>query len=183
MTNEQRDVTDEELMDRYCAGDQQAFETIFTRFQGRLVRFLRPMVGPAQAVDIAQVTFMKIHENRHRYHAGANLAAWIFTIARNTALDHLRSAPRRREVGGLEIEHGEDAPKRDVLRDAQVREALKTLPDDQRNVILLHWFGGLTFEEVGTVVGATGAAVRVRAHRGYEKLRDALGGLKQEAAG
>lgn len=170
-------------MDRYCAGELGAFDELYNRYQGRLVRFLSQMVGPSQAVDIAQVTMIKVHENRHSYRQGANLAAWIFTIARNSALDHLRSAPRRREVGGLEIEHGQDAPRRDILRDAQVREAIAKLPDDQAQVIQLHWFAGLTFEEVGAVVGATGAAVRVRAHRGYEKLRDALGALKQEGVG
>lgn len=177
------EVTDEVLMDRYCAGDQAAFELLFTRFHKRLVRFLTQMVGPSTAVDMAQVTFLKIHENRHRYRAGANVAAWVFTIARNTALDHLRSAPRRREVTGLDVEEGREGPRRDLFRDERVRDAVGQLPDDQKQVILLHWFGGLTFEEVSNVVGASAAAVRVRAHRGYEKLRQSLGHLKQEVGG
>jgi RNA polymerase sigma-70 factor (ECF subfamily) len=174
------DVTDEELMDRYCAGDQEAFDALFQRYTGRLVRFLTRMVGPAQAVDIAQVTFLKVHENRHRYRVGATFASWIFTIARNTALDHLRSAPKRREVYGIETETAADTPSRDRLRDDQVRNAIGKLPDDQRQVILLHWYGGLTFEEVAKVVGASGAAVRVRAHRAYGKLRGNLANLKKE---
>lgn len=167
-------------MDRYCAGDRGAFELLFERFSRRLVRFLTNMVGPTQAKDLAQITFLKVHENRHRYRVGASVASWIFTIARNSALDFLRSAPKRREVYG-----GDDdapAPERahDRLRDDLVRAAIHGLPDDQRQVILLHWYGGLTFEEVGEVVGATGAAVRVRAHRAYQKLRGSLGDLKKE---
>jgi len=176
------DVTDEELMDRYCAGDTAAFDALFERYTRRLVRFLTNMVGPAQALDVAQVTFMKVHSNRHRYRAGANFAAWIFTIARNTALDHLRSAPKRREVFGIETEFAADTPSRDRLRDDRVREAIAKLNEDQQQVILLHWYGGLTFEEVAKVVGASGAAVRVRAHRAYEKLRGTLAGLKEEGA-
>jgi RNA polymerase sigma factor (sigma-70 family) len=175
--------SDEELMDRYCAGETAAFDELFKRFQGRLVRFLTQMVGPTTAVDVAQITFLKVHENRHRYKTGHNLAAWVFTIARNTALDHIRSAPRRREVTGLEIDPGEDGPRRDLFSDQRVRDAIGALPDDQKQVILLHWFGGLTFEEVSSIVGATSAAVRVRAHRGYEKLLAALGPMQQEAQG
>ena len=170
-------------MDRYCAGDTAAFEELFKRFQGRLVRFLTQMVGPTTAVDVTQITFLKVHENRHRYKTGHNLAAWVFTIARNTALDHIRSAPRRREVTGVEIDPGEEGPRRDLFSDERVRAAIGALPDDQKQVILLHWFGGLTFEEVSKIVGATSAAVRVRAHRGYEKLRAALRPMKQEAQG
>lgn len=167
-------------MDRYCAGDPAAFELLFERFSRRLVRFLTRMVGPAQAKDLTQITFLKVHENRHRYRVGASAASWIFTIARNSALDFLRSAPKRREVYGDERETPAESVARDRLRDERVQAAIRGLPDDQRQVILLHWYGGLTFEEVGQVVGATGAAVRVRAHRAYEKLRASLGDLKQE---
>lgn len=173
-------LSDEALMDRYCAGDAEAFALLFERFSRRLVRFLTNMVGPAQAKDLAQITFLKVHENRHRYRVGASVASWIFTIARNSALDFLRSAPKRREVYGAEREAPAESVPRDRLRDERVKAAISGLPDDQRQVILLHWYGGLTFEEVGQVVGATGAAVRVRAHRAYEKLRVSLGDLKQE---
>lgn len=170
-------------MDRYCAGDQAAFAALFARYQQRLVRFLTQMVGPTTAGDMAQITFLKLHENRHRYRAGANVAAWVFTIARNSALDHIRSAPRRREVTGLDVEEGAEGPRRDLFRDERVRDAISGLPDDQRQVILLHWFGGLSFEEVAGVVGASSAAVRVRAHRGYEKLRTLLAALRAEGVG
>lgn len=169
-------------MDRYCAGDPAAFDLLFGRFSRRLVRFLTNMVGPTQAKDITQLTFLKVHENRHRYRVGASAASWIFTIARNSALDYLRSAPKRREVYGGDSEPAAESVLRDRLRDEQVRAAIAALPDDQRQVILLHWYGGLTFEEVGGVVGATGAAVRVRAHRAYQKLRVSLGELHKEVA-
>lgn len=169
-------------MDRYCAGDAAAFTALFERYTPRLVGFLVRMVGPAQAKDLAQITFLKVHENRHRYRVGANVASWIFTIARNSALDFLRSAPKRREVYGEERDTPAEIAPRDRLRDERVQSAIHKLPDDQRQVILLHWYGGLTFEEVGQVVGATGAAVRVRAHRAYQKLRVSLGDLKQELA-
>jgi RNA polymerase sigma-70 factor (ECF subfamily) len=60
---------------------------------------------------------------------------------------------------------------------------LETLPPDQRQVIELHWFDGLEFPEVAQVVGATLSAVKVRAHRGYVRLRQALGDDLDLAAG
>ena len=174
-------LSDEELMDRYCAGDPEAFNVLFSRYRERIVRFLSRMVGPAQAVDLGQVTFLKLHENRHRYRVGGSFSGWLYTIARNTALDHLRSAAHRREVVG-DTERPVDSSLRDGLQDDQVRSAIEGLPKDQRQVVMLHWYGGLTFEEVGEAVGASGAAVRVRAHRAYEKLRTALSGLKKEIA-
>jgi RNA polymerase sigma-70 factor (ECF subfamily) len=176
----EHDLPDEVLMDRYCAGDTVAYEVLFRRYTPRLVRFLTNMVGPAQAVDMAQVTFLKVHQNRHRYRSGSSVPAWLFTIARNTALDHLRSAPRRREVFGVEKEEADDRPSRDMLKDERIRAAIDKLPESQREVILLHWYSGLTFEEVGRSVGATGAAVRVRAHRAYQKLRGTLKSLYEE---
>ena len=180
MTLEQ--VSDEALIDRYCAGEIAAFEELFERYQTRLVRFLSQMVGAAQATDMAQIAFMKVHQNRHRYQTGRNFAAWLFTIARNSALDHLRSAPRRREKTGIEIEKGAEQRMPDPHRDRRIRAAVDALPDDQKQVILLHWFAGLSFEEVAQIVGATSAAVRVRAHRAYKKLRVSLESVKGGAS-
>ncbi len=177
------DLSDEDLMDRYCAGDIQAFNLLFQRFTPRIVRFLTNMVGPTHAKDITQVTFLKIHENRHRYRAGAHVPAWFFAIARNSALDYLRSAPKRREVFGTEIDPGKEGPKRDLFRDAQIREAIAKLSKDQQQVIMLHWYGEMTFDEVAAAVGATSSAVRVRAHRAYEKLRTSLKALGIELKG
>lgn len=167
---------DEELMDRYCGGDAGAFDELFRRFAPRLLRFARPMVGAAQAHDVVQMTFLKMHENRHRYRNGAKVSSWLFTIARNTALDHVRSAPARREVGDDDKVHTAEARAftRDVLANDVVRRAILDLPEEQRDVVLLHWFADLTFEEIAVIVKASSVAVRTRAHRAYEKLRAVL---------
>ncbi|HEY4222532.1 MAG TPA: RNA polymerase sigma factor [Myxococcota bacterium] len=168
-------------MDRYCAGDAAAFEVIFKRYAARLLRFTRPIVGVSQAQDIVQVTFLKLHESRHRYRTGARLSSWLFTIARNTALDHVRSAPARREVH-VEADATADDTVRDSLAVARIRKAVADLPAEQRDVVLLHWFGDLGFDEVANVLHASSVAVRARAHRAYEKLRKTLGDVVPEAA-
>lgn len=175
--------SDEALMDRYCAGDPYAFSTLFRRYARRLVRFVTPYVGPTHAEDCVQQTFLKVHTARDRFHVGAKVAPWLFAIARNQALDHVRSAPRRREVndGDDHASHvGVDAPARDPRLDAQVRAMIAGLPADQRDVVALHWLGGLSFPEVAVVVGASHEAVRARATRAYAALRPRLGPLATE---
>jgi RNA polymerase sigma-70 factor (ECF subfamily) len=169
-------VSDETLFDRYCAGDPAAFEELFRRYAQRITRFVTPYVGHAQAEDTAQQVFLKMHNARSSFRAGARVAPWLFTIGKNLALDHLRSAANRREVkDGEEIVVPVDARDPDPALDRAVREAVATLPPEQREVVSLHWFGGLTFPEVAVVVGASHEAVRARAHRGYGALRTQLG--------
>ncbi len=170
-------------MDRYCAGDAVAFSALFRRYHRRLVRFVTPYVGPNQAEDCAQQAFLKVHVSRSTFRVGAKVAPWFFTIARNQALDHLRSAPHRRELNDGD-DHasrvGITTPQRDPGLTAGVRHALSALPSDQRDVVTLHWLGGLSFPEVAVVVGASHEAVRARAHRAYGALRQALGPLAIE---
>lgn len=170
------DATDEALMDRYCAGDAVAFEELFRRYSRRLTRFVTPYVGPTQAEDTAQQVFLKMHHARSTFRAGARVAPWLFTIGKNLALDHLRSAAHRKELkDGEDIVVKVDARDPDPSLDAAVRSAVSALPADQRDVVTLHWFGGLTFPEVAVVVGASHEAVRARAHRAYGVLRAQLG--------
>ena len=161
-------------MDLYCQGDNVAYAELFKRYTPRLVGFLTRYVGRTHAMDVAQISFIKIHQNRHKYRSGSRVPAWFFTIARNTALDHLRSAPKKREVFGLEIDHAAQEQPQDLFKDERIRDAIERLPSAQREVVYLHWFSGLTFDEVAKSVGATPSAVRVRAHRAYKKLRSHL---------
>ena len=177
------DPTDEMLMDRYCAGDVDAFSALFRRYVRKVVRFVTPVVGPSHAEDCAQQVFIKIHQARGTFRSGARVAPWLFTIARHQALDHIRSAPRRREHadGDAHAERVAVAPTvRDRGLDDAVRAALLSLPDDQRDVVTLHWLGGLSFPEVAAIVGASHEAVRGRATRAYASLRVELSELARE---
>lgn len=173
------DVADEELMDRFCGGEVRAFDELFRRFAPKLLRYARTFVGPAHAQDVVQLTFLKVYENRHRYRAGAKVSSWFFAIARNTALDHVKAAPQRREVH-VDADAPAAALDRDALAVDRVRAAVHELPPDMRDVVMLHWFADLGFDEIAVIVKASSVAVRTRAHRAYEKLRDALGDAWQE---
>lgn len=162
-------------MDRYCAGDADAFDELFERYARRVVRFARGYVNDAAAEDIAQTTFVKLHESRHRFRAGARLAPWLFAIARHAALDVVRSAPRRREVAADDaVEPAAPAREPDPMLDARVRAAVRALPDEQREVVSLHWLGGVGFPEIARMTGVSHEAVRARATRAYATLRASL---------
>jgi RNA polymerase sigma factor (sigma-70 family) len=172
--------SDEQLMGAYVAGDAAAFRVIFERYAPLLMRaMLRDLHVREEANDLVQQTFLQLHRARRDFDAGQKLKPWIFTIAMNLKREYFRKKKRRPErsfdpetmaepaVGAL------GAARVDARR--SLSRAMADLPADQREVIELHWLDGLEFPEVATVVGASVSAVKVRAHRGYVRLRQALG--------
>src|SRR4051812_11608732 len=136
----------------------------------------------AVADDLLQVTFMKVHRARDQYRKDLRVAPWVFTIAARVRLDELRRRRRLPEDADEEAlaraaeTSPEPPPAERDLRDA-VRAALERLPESQRTVIHLHRYEGMTFAEIGAVLGTTAGAVKLRAFRGYERLREELAGV------
>jgi len=167
-------------MAAYVAGDAAAFRVIFERYAPLLLRaMLRELYVREEANDLVQQTFLQLHRARADFDAGQKLKPWLFTIAMNLKREYFRRKKRRPERS-LEAEVSLE-PAVGALGAARVEarrtlaRVLAELPPDQREVIELHWFDGLEFPEVASVVGASVSAVKVRAHRGYVRLRQALG--------
>ena len=173
--------SDEELMDAYVAGDAAAFRALFDRHAAVLYRLARRRLSSDDdARDIVQQTLLQVHRARNDFRRGAKLRPWLFTIAMNLVREHYRKHQRRREQplesAPAAAEPAEESEESDRVREraARVRAALASLPDSQREVIELHWFDNSPYDEIALIVGASVAAVRVRAHRGYERLRQIL---------
>lgn len=166
-------------MRAYIAGDKAAFEELFHRYASKLYAVLqRDLFRKEEARDLVQQTFLQLHRARHDFDTSAQLRPWLFTIALNLKREHLRRLKRRPEAP-LDLDGRTDprGPARGVLRyeaSRDLRAALSELKPDQSEVIELHWFGELSFPEVAEVVGTTLSAVKVRAHRGYARLRELL---------
>jgi RNA polymerase sigma-70 factor (ECF subfamily) len=167
-------------MAAYVAGDAAAFRVIFERYAPLLLRsMLRELYVREEANDLVQQTFLQLHRARADFDPGQKLKPWVFTIAMNLKREYFRRKKRRPERS-LDAETTVE-PAVAALGAAQVdarrtlSRVLSDLPPDQREVIELHWFDGLEFPEVAEVVGASVSAVKVRAHRGYVRLRAALG--------
>jgi RNA polymerase sigma factor (sigma-70 family) len=176
--------TDEQLMMRFCEGEPQAFDVLFARHGPPVHRFLARASGnPEAADDLTQAAFLSLVKARERFRAGARFKPWLYAIALNAARDWRR---RHREVltreGTLPTTlAAEPASQSDAGLEKAVRAALNELPANQREAILLHRYEGLSFAEVAEALGASETAVKVRAHRGYERLRVKLRGLWEDA--
>ncbi|MDY7230382.1 RNA polymerase sigma factor [Hyalangium rubrum] len=173
-------LTDEELMERFCQGDEAAFEALFGRHAGRVQGFLARMVrdGPL-AEDLLQQTFLSVIRARGRYELGTRFIPWLMTIAANAARDalrhqrHVEAWSSQRPAAPASVPPGVGDPG--VRR--HIQDALQQIPPDQREAVILSKVEGWSFEEIATMRGITVGAARLRAHRGYEKLRQLLDGL------
>jgi RNA polymerase sigma-70 factor (ECF subfamily) len=179
-----------ELMARYCDGDASAFRELYALVAPKLLGYLVKMArSRAVAEDLVQQTFMKLHRARPAYVRGADPLPWIYSIAHRTFLDEARK--QKRAV--VRVGEGEDLPEAqaDITGDAIERkdepradpelvkatlDALATLPEQQREAVVLTKLDGKSVAEAAEIAGTTVGAMKVRAHRGYEALRKLLGG-------
>jgi RNA polymerase sigma-70 factor, ECF subfamily len=144
---------------------------------------MRVLGDPGRAEDAVQDAFVSVWHHASSFDAGrGSLRAWLLTSVRNRAIDHLRGrgAHERRELE-LPPESSpagaSDDPWREValsLERAAVRDALASLPDEQRQVIELAYFGGYTHVELSELMGVPLGTVKGRMRIGLQKMRRAL---------
>ena len=172
------------LMDRYARGDDAALDELYRLCAARLRGFLaRLCANLSLADDLTQDAFLRIHAARGSFVAGAPALPWMFAIARNAYLDHLRREQVRRDhrVATTLMGSTLDLPANSGDRTAiarhmlgVVQSTLMTLPVRQREAFVLIRFEGLSLAEAALVLGATEAAVKILVHRAYVVVRAAL---------
>jgi RNA polymerase sigma-70 factor (ECF subfamily) len=181
-------------MDRYAtSGDPGAFEELYDLLAPRLRAFLlRRTPDAARAADLLQQTFLQMHCARSHFARGAQVMPWAFAIARRLLIDGLRKGGRECLADDAEGDPLEDhrcereTPDTVVARRrlaTRVREELGRLPESHRVAFDLIQADGLTVAEAAQVLGTTVAAVKLRAHRAYEALRERLGDEVREELG
>ncbi len=185
MRESEQNETDEALMERYLVGDVAAFDALFDRYAPRLYRFFQRSFGArAVAEDLLQTTLLKLHSARRTYRMGMPLKPWLFTVAARVRLDEWRRRMRK-DVKEDDLDEEIAAPaKEGIDKQAQetVRAAVTALPEAQRTVVQLHYFEGLSFKEIGDILACSEGAVKLRAHRAYERLRSVLDASALESA-
>ncbi|MSR22954.1 MAG: sigma-70 family RNA polymerase sigma factor [Gemmatimonadetes bacterium] len=181
-----RDPADAELVELAVQGDARALEQLVIRHQGVVYRFVLGFLKDEDlAADVTQDTFLKVLDRLEGFRGESAFRTWLLAIARNEALGLIRSRGRRREesideAGGFEdgpFEDGREAPDARVLEAddvARIRVALDRLPEKQRLSVSLRLFDGLSFREVGEVIGSLEGAARVNYHYGIGRLREWL---------
>jgi RNA polymerase sigma-70 factor (ECF subfamily) len=176
-------------MDRYAAGDDAAFEEIYDRLAPRLLAYLmRQTRDRGRAEDCVQQTMLQIHRARGRFLPGAQVVPWAFAIARRLLIDMHRRGGREvlaktDDESALQLLVALDAPADDVAIAKELAHridgVLRTLPENQRVAFELIKQEGLSVAEAAEMLGTTVAAVKLRAHRAYEALREALTELQK----
>jgi RNA polymerase sigma-70 factor (ECF subfamily) len=168
-------------MERYAAGDDAAFGLVYDALAPRLYSYLlRQTHDRPRAEDLLQQTLLHIHRGRDRFIPGAEVTPWAFAIARRLLVDSLRRGRREVLTATGETDQPSTWPTADDLLhaselNARVEDVLARLPPSQRAAFELIKREGLSVAEAAAVLGTTVAAVKLRAHRAYEALRNALG--------
>jgi RNA polymerase sigma-70 factor (ECF subfamily) len=190
------EVDEPSLMAAYVSGDHGAFERLFRRLAPKVYGFFMRSFGDATvAEELVQVTFLHVHRSRATYRLGLPVRPWLFAVAAHARRDELRRRYRIKEdcdeeaLVAAEAAHAAATAAGSVADDAEdaratrVREAIASLPESQRVVVHLHRYEGLTFVEIAAILGTTPVAVRVRAFRAYERLREELADLVRAGRG
>ena len=183
------------LMLRYAQGDLSAFTRLYERHKGALYRYLlRQTREHAATDDLFQEVWSRVIASRERYEPRAKFSTYLFSIAHNCFIDHCRRAgtsPTAR-AETLEDETREalmDAAHRGPERQAEsaqlaarLRAALERLPEEQREVFVLHEESGLNLEEIGALTGVGMETAKSRLRYALAKLRQSLGDVREAAA-
>ena len=133
-----------------------------------------------RAQDAVHQIFLRLLEHRDHGHI-ADIRAYLFCALRNTVINDTKR--RGRDVAlNLDDEPWFESPNRDYVEELGIRRALAGLPEDQREVTVLHTWGGLTFAQVAEVLGISANTAAARYRYALAKLRDSLSIMKGEKA-
>jgi RNA polymerase sigma factor (sigma-70 family) len=146
------------------------FQRFLDEHRAPVLGFLRAMVGPIDADDCFQETFMAALRN-YDSHDGDNPRAWVMTIARNKAIDHHRARARRAIPKADVPEVAAPAP---AERDPELWAAVAELPEKQRTAVALRFAADLRYREVAAAMDSSEEAARRNVHEGLRKLRESV---------
>jgi RNA polymerase sigma factor (sigma-70 family) len=162
---------------RLMVDRQDAIGEIYAALGATVLSYLQRLVGRDDAEDVLQTVFFEVWRHHGRYDPSRSLTAWVLGIARNRAIDHLRrqrnTAVALETLDDLPGEDGRDLAER-YARSHEVRNALNRLPHEQREVLVLAYFGGYTQSQIATYLDLPLGTVKARAFRGLRRLAKLL---------
>lgn len=174
-------LPDEELVGQAREGHLGAMDELVTRHHGSAYRVALSMLGDEDgAADVAQGAFLKAFRGLGDFRGDASFKSWLLTIVSNEARGVLRKRSRRKETAldrapplASKEESAEDALQRSQEAE-RIKILLAELPEKQRRAVTLRIFEGLSFKEVGSLIGSSEGAARVNYHHGIRRLREML---------
>ena len=170
-------VDDDLLGQRLADGEESALRACYDRYGSTVLAYLRRHVGPDEAEDVLQKTFLDVWRYSDRYDPGLSLGGWIFTIARRRAIDSLRQRrPAIVQVDTLRDLVGDDG--REIAESfawaADVRAAMSRLPATQREALELAYFRDYSQRDISRLLQIPIGTVKARMARGTRAMGDLL---------
>lgn len=178
---EKQDLTDKQLIDRYLAEDDEAFEILYSRYKKAIYSYLNKLI-PGQTTlvdDLFQQAWMKVIKNLPKYRDNQTFLAWVIRIARNLSIDYFRKESRKQAMSldGIEADVPDFAlPSKGVEAGelgSAIQKAVNTLPADQKEVFVLRQ-ENIPFKEIAVIQETTLNTTLGRMHYAVNKLRGLL---------
>lgn len=179
-----RELSDRFLVDAVISGDDEAFRVLIEREQANVIGLCRRILGDRrEAEDVAQEAFVRAYRALPTYRGDGPFGAWLGRIASRLALARLKRpselrADPTREQGWLVDAADSVDPQLMALdeeRRAEVLHAVSTLPEPQRRIVAMRFYGDMSLEEISTATGAPVGTVKSRLHRALAALRRRMG--------
>lgn len=179
-------VEDAALLARVSEGDEAAIESLYGRYGGACFGLARRILDDAQlAEDVVQQVFLALWKGSGYDPARGAVSTWLMSLTHHKAVDSLRrEGTRRRRLAGeqalLELQAVGPGPEDEAwtrMRGERTRDALRLLPAEQREVLLLAYYGGYTQREIAEMTGLPLGTVKSRTLGAMRKLREQLAGL------
>ena len=171
---------------------KESFQEIYDRFHPGILRFLSKLLGGDEAEEVAQEVFLKVDRGLENFRGESSVGTWIYGIARNAAIDRLRSRPAwhesLRELRANGADENQEDPISQIADDQAsieryligkemsecIRGRIDTLPESYRRVLVLSDLVGMTNGEIASALGVGEGAVKIRLHRARARLREDL---------
>ena len=176
---------DEELVERFQSGESSAFDTLVSRWERKVQGAIYRLVGPGEDVrDLSQETLLKAYRGLGSFKKEARFSSWLYQIALNVCRDRMRRGRGKSYVSFDELADTGEGRRgagpsaldlieaRDLSR--QVAAAVAALPEEQREVVVLKEYEGLTFVEIAETLDVPLSTVKTRLYRGLGQLRQQL---------
>ncbi|MEP6944589.1 MAG: sigma-70 family RNA polymerase sigma factor [Acidobacteriota bacterium] len=179
-----RGLTDGELIDTAVSGRSESFEELVRRYQRPITGYVYRMLGDHEsALDVTQEVFIKVYNSLSKYSSEYKFSTWLYRIAHNAAIDHMRrnsisamSIEVENPDGSyqIQIESGRPSPEQDHERRewrTEIDAVVKCLPPTYRDLILLRHARDLSYDEIADVTGLPLGTVKNRLFRAREMMR------------
>lgn len=170
-----READDRDLVLRARKGRVDAYNLLVSRWEKKIFNYLLKITGHVEdSMDLCQETFLKGYRSLDRLDDPARFGAWLYRIAHNEAMSHLRRERPQEEIGEPASPGGGFERMAPVEVTLAVEAALKRLPPEQREAVVLKVYEGFKFDEIAQILDCPPSTVKSRVYTGLEQLKQIL---------